>query len=131
ENKYDRMVIFGEVLPKIRKRGERDLKLPGLPPEKVMATGVGFLERAFIRIGNEEYARENKSFGLTTMKDRHVDIKGSKLRFRFRGKSGREHEVDLTDRRTAKIVSQLQDIPGQDLFQYVDDEGEVCELTSQ
>src|SRR4029077_13457583 len=99
ENKYDRMVIFGEVLPKIRKRVERDLKLPGLPREKVLATVVRLLERTFIRIGNEEYARENKSFGLTTMKDRHVDIKGSKLRFRFRGKSGREHEVDVTDRR--------------------------------
>src|SRR4029077_20131535 len=131
ENKYEKMVLFGEALPKIRKRVEADLSLPGLPRNKVLATVVHLLQRTFIRVGNEEYARENKSFGLTTMRDRHVDVKGSKLRFRFRGKSGREHEVDLTDRRTAKIVSQLQDIPGQDLFQYVDDEGEVCELTSQ
>ena len=87
--------------------------------------------RTFIRIGNEEYARENKSFGLTTMKDRHVEVKGAKLRFRFRGKSGRDHEVDVTDRRIAKIVSKLQDLPGQDLFQYVDDDGEMRDVTSQ
>src|SRR5256886_429884 len=97
ENKYDRLVVFGKALPKIRKRVARDLKLPGLPRNKVLATVVQLLERTFIRIGNEEYARENKSFGLTTMKDRHVDVKGSKLRFRFRGKSGRQHEVDITD----------------------------------
>ena len=89
------------------------------------------LERTFIRIGNEEYARENKSFGLTTMKDRHVEVKGAKLRFRFRGKSGREHEVDVTDRHIAKIISKLQDLPGQDLFQYVDDDGKVGDITSQ
>src|SRR5207253_9532705 len=88
-------------------------------------------ERTFIRIGNEEYARENKSFGLTTMKDRHVKVKGPRLRFRFRGKSGRQHEVDITDRRIAKIVSKCQDLPGQDLFQYVSDEGEVRNVTSQ
>jgi DNA topoisomerase-1 len=92
---------------------------------------VQLLERTFIRIGNEEYARDNKSFGLTTMKDRHVEVKGSKLRFRFRGKSGKDHEVDVTDRRIAKIISKLQDLPGQDLFQYVDDDGEVRDITSQ
>jgi len=97
----------------------------------VLATVVQLLERTFIRIGNEEYARENKSFGLTTMKDRHVEVKGVKLRFRFRGKSGREHEVDVTDRRIAKIVSKLQDLPGQDLFQYLDDGSEVRDITSQ
>jgi len=89
------------------------------------------LERTFIRIGNEEYARENKSFGLTTMKDRHVEVKGVKLRFRFRGKSGREHEVDVTDGRIANIISKLQDLPGQDLFQYVDHDGKVRDITSQ
>jgi DNA topoisomerase-1 len=130
ENKYDRLVVFGKALPKIRKRVASDLKLPGLPRNKVLATVVQLLERTFIRIGNEEYARENKSFGLTTMKDRHVDVKGSKLRFRFRGKSGRQHEVDITDRRIAKIVSSLHDLPGQDLFQYIDDEGEVGDITS-
>src|ERR1700730_2715235 len=131
ENKYDRIISFGKALPKIRRRIAHDLYLPGLPRNKVLATVVQLLERTFIRIGNEEYARENKSFGLTTMKDRHVEVKGAKLRFRFRGKSGREHEVDVTDRHIAKIVSKLQDLPGQDLFQYVDDDGKICDITSQ
>jgi DNA topoisomerase-1 len=131
ENKYDRMISFGKALPKIRRHVAKDLKLPGLPRNKVLATVVQLLERTFIRIGNEEYARENKSFGLTTMKDRHVEVKGSKLRFRFRGKSGREHEVDVTDRRIANIIAKLQDLPGQDLFQYVDDDGEVRNVSSQ
>lgn len=131
ENKYDRIISFGKTLPKIRRRIARDLKLPGLPRNKVLATVVQLLERTFIRIGNEEYARENKSFGLTTMKDRHVEVKGAKLRFRFRGKSGREHEVDVTDRHIAKIISKLQDLPGQDLFQYVDDDGKVGDISSQ
>jgi len=131
ENKYDRMIAFGRALPKIRRRVAKDLKLPGLPQNKVLAAVVQLLERTSIRIGNEEYARENKSFGLTTMKDRHVEVKGSKLRFRFRGKSGKEHEVDITDRRVAAIVSKLQDLAGQDLFQYVDEDGEVRDITSQ
>src|SRR5438034_6340180 len=131
ENKYDRLVNSGKALPKIRRRLKKDLVLSGLPREKVLATIVQLLERSFIRVGNEEYARENKSFGLTTMQDRHVDVKGSKLRFRFRGKSGRQHEVDVTDRRIARIVSKLQDLPGQSLFQYIDDEGDVRDITSQ
>jgi DNA topoisomerase I len=131
ENKYDRLINFGKALPKTRRRLKRDLALSGLPREKVLATVVQLLERSFIRVGNEEYARENKSFGLTTMQDRHVDVKGSKLRFRFRGKSGRQHEVDVTDRRIARIVSKLQDLPGQSLFQYIDDEGNVRDVTSQ
>jgi DNA topoisomerase-1 len=131
ENKYDRLVNFGKALPKIRRRLKKDLAMSGLPREKVLATIVQLLERSLIRVGNEEYARENKSFGLTTMQDRHVDVKGSKLRFRFRGKSGREHEVDVTDRRIAGIVSNLQDLPGQSLFQYVDDEENVRDITSQ
>src|SRR5437016_6047591 len=131
ENKYDRIVIFAEALPKIRKRVRKDLASPGLPRNKILATVVRLLERTFIRVGNQEYARENKSFGLTTMQDRHVDVTGSKVHFRFRGKGGREHEVDVTDRRIAKIVSRLQDLPGQDLFQYVDDNGHVRDNTSQ
>jgi DNA topoisomerase I len=131
ENKYDRMIAFGKALPKIRRRVASDLKLPGLPQNKVLATVVQLLERTFIRIGNDEYARDNKSFGLTTMKDRHVEVKGSKLRFRFRGKSGKEHEVDVTDRRIAKTVSKLQDLPGQDLFQYVNGDGKVRDISSQ
>src|SRR5437899_9470330 len=131
ENKYDRLVNFGKALPKIRRRVKQDLALSGLPREKVLATIVQLLERSLIRVGNEEYARENKSFGLTTLQDRHVDVKGSKLRFRFRGKSGRQHEVDVTDRRIARIVSKLQYLPGQSLFQCVDDEGKVRDITSQ
>jgi DNA topoisomerase I len=131
ENKYDRMLVFGDALPKIRRRVRADLKLPGLPRNKVLATVVQLLERTFIRVGNEEYARENKSFGLTTMRNRHVQVKGSQLRFRFRGKSGIQHEVDVEDRRMAKIVCRLQDLPGQELFQYIDEDGEVRDLTSQ
>jgi len=131
ENKYEKMVLFGRALPKIRKRLDEDLGLPGLPRNKVLATVVQLLERTFIRVGNEEYARENKSFGLTTMRDQHVEIKGSKMKFRFRGKSGIRHEVDVTDRRIARIVSKLQDLPGQELFQYLDDDGEVRDVTSQ
>src|SRR5206468_4987064 len=131
ENKFERLADFAKALPQIRKRVAHDIKLPGLPREKVLATVVRLLERTFMRIGNEEYARENKSFGLTTMKDRHVTVKGPHLRFRFRGKSGRQHEVDMTDRRIAKIVSKCQDLPGQDLFQYVSDEGEPRNVTSQ
>ena len=131
ENKYDRMVVFGKALPKIRRRVSRDLKRRGLPREKVLATVVQLLERTFIRIGNEEYAKENKSFGLTTMRNHHVDVTATKLKFSFRGKSGVQHEVDVTDRRLAKIIRQLQDLPGQEVFQYVDEEGKVQDVTSQ
>src|SRR5213080_204058 len=131
ENKFGRLADFARALPKIRRRVAQDIRLPGLPRQKVLATVVRLLERTFIRIGNEEYARDNKSFGLTTIKNRHVTVTGPHLRFRFRGKSGRQHEVDITDRRIARIVSKCQDLPGQDLFQYVSDEGEVRNITSQ
>jgi DNA topoisomerase-1 len=131
ENKYEKMAQFGEALPKIRKRVDQDLKLPGLPRNKVLATVVQLLERTFIRVGNEEYARDNKSFGLTTMRDRHVEVKGSTLTFSFRGKSGIMHEVPVKDLRIARIVSKLQDLPGQDLFQYIGDDGKRYDVTSQ
>lgn len=131
ENKYERILSFAEALPKIRRRVSKDLSLPGLPRNKVVATIVQLLEGSFIRVGNEEYARENKSFGLTTMQDRHVDVKGSKMRFRFRGKSGIKHDVDVTDRRIARIILKLQDLPGQELFQCVDENDEVRNITSQ
>src|SRR5213594_1413116 len=131
ENKFDRLAAFAKALPKIRRRVAHDMRLRGLPREKVLATVVRLLERTFIRIGNEEYARENKSFGLTTIKNRHVSVRGPHLCFRFSGKSGRQHEVDITDRRIAKIVSKCQDLPGQDLFQYVSDDGEPRNVTSQ
>jgi len=131
ESKYDRMLVFGEALPKIRRRVNKDMGLDGLPQEKVLATVVRLLGRTFIRIGNEEYARDNKSFGLTTMRNRHVDVKGAKLTFSFRGKSGVKHEIDVNDRRLANIIRKLQDLPGQDIFQYEDEAGEVRNVTSQ
>jgi DNA topoisomerase I len=131
ENKYDRMLVFGKALPKIRRRVNRDLKRRGLPREKVLATVVQLLERTFIRVGNEEYAKENKSFGLTTLRNRHVDVTATKLKFSFRGKSGKEHEVDVTDRRLAKIIRQLQDLPGQEVFQYLNENNERRKVTSE
>jgi DNA topoisomerase-1 len=131
ENKYARMVVFADTLPKIRRRVRKDMALPGLPREKVLATVVQLLEDTFIRVGNEEYARENKSFGLTTMRDRHVEVKGATVRFSFRGKSGINHEIPIKDRRTVKIVKKLTDLPGQELFQYIDDAGERHGVTSQ
>ena len=130
ENKFGRLAQFAKALPNIRRRVAQDLKLPALPRQKVLATLVRLLERSFIRIGNEEYARENKSFGLTTLKNRHVKVRGAQVVFRFRGKSGRQHEVDVTDRRVAKVIAKCQDLPGQDLFQYVEN-GEARDVTSQ
>ncbi len=130
ENKYEKMVVFAQSLPKIRRRINRDLKRRGLPREKVLATVVQLLEKTFIRIGNEEYARDNKSFGLTTMRNRHVEVKGAKLRFRFRGKSGQEHDIDTEDQRVARIVKKLQELPGQEVFQYLDEKGERRQVTS-
>ena len=123
ETKYDRIIAFGQMLPLIRRRAEQDLARPGLPREKILATVVRLLESTLIRVGNEEYARQNDSFGLTTMRDRHVDVSGSTLRFAFRGKSGIQHSVDLTDRRLARVVKRSQDLPGQELFQYLDKKG--------
>ena len=123
ETKYERMKAFGAALPKIRERVEQDLALTGLPREKVLATIVRLLEITFIRVGNEEYARENQSYGLTTMRDRHADIQGSSIRFKFKGKSGKLHNVDVNDRRLARIVKQCRDIPGYELFQYFEEDG--------
>ena len=120
--KFDRMVAFGEALPSLRQRVERDLGLPGLPREKTIATVVRLLDRSLIRIGNAEYARDNGSYGLTTLRDDHVEVEGSTVRFAFRGKSGKVHEVDLRDRRIARILRAMQDLPGQPLFQYLDEQ---------
>jgi DNA topoisomerase I len=123
ETKFGRMLAFSEVLPKIRARLEKDLALPGLPRNKVLATVVRLLECTCIRVGNDEYAKANRSYGLTTLQDKHVEISGSTLRFEFKGKSGKMHKVNLSDRRLAKIVHRCQALPGEDLFQYLDDEG--------
>ncbi len=130
-DKFERMVEFAEALPAIRERCEADLARPGLPREKVLAAVVRLLELTLIRVGNDEYARLNKSFGLTTLRDRHATIQGASVRFRFRGKSGRVHEVGLRDRRLASVVRRCQELPGQELFQYVDDEGEVRDVTQR
>jgi DNA topoisomerase-1 len=123
QSKYEHMLAFGATLPTIRERVDKHLTLPGLPREKVLATIVRLLETTFIRIGNEAYARENNSFGLTTLRRRHVDIEGSRLTFKFKGKSGVEHTINLTDRRLARIVKTCRDIPGYELFEYLDDDG--------
>lgn len=123
EAKYGRMIEFGQALPTIRARAQADLGLRGLPRQKVLATVVQLLQETTIRVGNEEYAKRNASFGLTTMRDRHVEVEGSKIRFEFRGKGGKRHTVPVSDRRLARVVKQCQEIPGQELFQYLDEDG--------
>jgi DNA topoisomerase I len=123
ETKFGRMLAFSEALHTIRTRLEQDLSRPGLPREKVLAAVVSLLECTRIRVGNEEYTKANRSYGLTTLQDRHVEISGANLRFEFRGKSGKTHTVSLKDRRLARIVQRCQALPGEDLFQYLDDEG--------
>jgi DNA topoisomerase-1 len=123
ETKFDRMIGFAQALPQIRETADRDTRREGMPREKVLATVVRLLEKTLIRVGNDEYAKQNGSFGLTTLRDGHVDVRGGRVRFTFRGKSGIQHAVDLDDRRLARIVKACRDIPGYDLFQYVDDDG--------
>lgn len=130
-DKFDRMLAFAGVLPAIRARCDEDLGKRGLPREKVLAAVVRLLELTLIRVGNDEYARLNRSFGLTTLRVRHARIEGSAIRFRFRGKSGQTHEVDLRDRRLATVVRRCQELPGQELFQYLDEAGEPSDVASE
>lgn len=130
ENKYSRMLEFGAVLPKVRKQMEAHLGLPGLPREKVMATVLSLLDTTLIRVGNSQYARDNRSYGLTTLRGRHVDVKGASIAFEFRGKSGVEHKVTVKDRRLAGIVKRCLELPGQNLFQYLDADGERHTVSS-
>jgi DNA topoisomerase I len=123
ENKYARMLDFARALPRIRRRVAADLRKPGMTREKVLSAVVALLEITAVRVGNDEYARENQSFGLTTLRNRHARVRGNKLTFRFRGKSGVQHEVHVIDHRLAKIVRQCQDLPDQQLFEYLDDDG--------
>ena len=125
KEKFERILRFAKALPKMRRLTREHLALPGLPREKVLATIVYLLEATMMRIGNDEYARENKSYGLTTLRNRHVKIDGSEVEFRFRGKSGVYHDVKVHDRRLARIIQRTRDLPGQDLFQYLDDDGET------
>ena len=128
--KYDRMLAFAESLPKIREHTDRDLERPGMPREKVLATIVRLLEDTRIRVGNDEYRKENGSYGLTTLRNRHVNVIGAEVRFTFRGKSGKQHTIELHDRRMARIIKRFLEIPGQELFQYVDGDGEVKAIDS-
>jgi DNA topoisomerase-1 len=130
QSKYGRMEAFGRTLPRIRERLEQDLALPGLPRPKVLAAVVRLLELSLIRVGNDEYARSNRSYGLTTMRNRHASVRGSKIQFEFRGKSGVDHSIDIQDRRLARVVARCQDLPGQELFEYVDGDGNVQDVGS-
>jgi DNA topoisomerase-1 len=121
--KYDRMQSFGEALPKIRARVTRDLGLPAMPRDKLLAAVVRLLDSTLIRVGSVEYARDNRSYGLTTLRKKHLEVRSGQVRFRFRGKSGIEHDVAIDDPRVARIVRRCMDLPGQELFQYVDDDG--------
>ena len=127
---FARMIAFAKALPSIRRTAERDLRKRGLPREKILGAVVRLLELTLIRVGNDEYARLNRSFGLTTMRDRHATVRGSSVRFRFRGKGGQTHEVGLRDRRLATVIRHCQELPGQELFQYVDEDGELRDVTS-
>ncbi|HEX8834876.1 MAG TPA: DNA topoisomerase IB [Abditibacteriaceae bacterium] len=130
ETKYTRMMAFGAALPHIRERTKRDLAKQGMPREKVLATIVQLLEKTLIRVGNEEYTRQNKSYGLTTMRNQHVSVEGSHTTFHFKGKSGVRHTIDLHDRRLSRVIEKLHELPGQDLFQYVDAEGAMHTIGS-
>lgn len=131
ETKFNRIMVFAKALPKIRQRVRRDLKLAGLPRPKVLATIVRLLELSLIRVGNEEYARTNNSFGLTTMRDKHVKVNGATVHFQFRGKSGKHHTIDVRNESLAKIVKRCQDLPGQELFQYLDEDGGCVDVKSE
>jgi len=128
--KFERLIDFARVLPHVRDRCDADLATPGLSREKVLAAVVRLLEMTLIRVGNDEYARLNRSFGLTTLKNRHATVTGIRVRFRFRGKSGRQYEVGIRDRRLAAVVRRCQDLPGQELFQWVDEDGEPHDVGS-
>lgn len=122
--KYDRLLAFGRALPRLRKRVEEDLARRGLPREKVLAAVIRVMEMTLIRVGNEEYAKTNKSFGLTTLRDRHAKVGSSRAVFEFKGKSGKVHQTGFNDRRLARVVKACQDLPGQRLFQYLDEDGQ-------
>ncbi len=128
--KFDRMQAFGRALPKIRRTVDRDLRRHGMPKRKVLAAVVKLLETTFIRIGNQEYAEENGSFGLTTLRNQHCQILGGVLKFKFRGKSGQNHEITLHDKRLAKIVRSCRDLPGSSLFEFIDEDGNPHALES-
>ena len=129
-DKYSRLLAFGTALPKLRQHLEAQLALPGHSRDKVMATVISLLDTTLIRIGNSQYARENRSYGLTTLRTRHVAVNGSAIAFQFRGKSGVEHQITVKDRRLARVIKRCLELPGQDLFQYLDEEGQRHTVSS-
>ena len=131
DGKFDRVIAFGLALPKLRRRLRRDLKLPGFPQDKVLAIVVALLAETLVRVGNPEYARDNRSYGLTTLRNRHLElVRGGRARMRFRGKSGQEHEVEINDQRLVELIRRCQQLPGQALFQYRDDDGTIQPVDS-
>jgi DNA topoisomerase-1 len=128
--KFDKLVAFGEALPTLRRTFRKDMARTGLPKERVVATVVALLDCCFARIGNEEYARSNGSFGLTTLRDRHARLRGRRLSLRYKGKGGKEHEAEIDDPRIVHIVKRCREIPGQDLFQYMQDDGSAGSVGS-
>ena len=131
QHKFNRMLLFGAALPLIRETTAKHLRKRGLPREKVLATVVQLLETTLIRVGNDRYAKKNRSYGLTTLRDRHVDIEGQKVKFEFRGKSGVDHEIELSDRRLANVIKRCQEIPGYEIFKYYDESGKKHDVDSE
>ena len=143
ELKFDKMLLFGQILPSIRKQIRKDLSLSGIPKEKVMALVISIMSETLIRVGNAEYAEENNTFGLTTMLNKHVQIKDNTVKFKFKGKSGKFHDIDLKNKRLAKLIKQCRELPGYDLFEYLDESGSphsigssdvnsyMCSITNQ
>ena len=130
QDKYERLVDFAKLLPRIRQRIDEDMGRRGVPREKVLATVVSLLDKSLIRVGNDEYVKDNDSYGLTTLRARHLNIEGAELRFHFKGKSGKTWRLSVRDRRIARVVRSIQELPGQHLFQYIDDAGEVRTVRS-
>ncbi|WOB51890.1 DNA topoisomerase IB [Xanthomonas hydrangeae] len=131
EGKFERVIAFGQALPKLRRRLRRDLVLPGFPREKVLAIVVALLADTLVRVGNAEYARSNRSYGLTTLRNRHMEfLRGGRARLKFRGKSGQDHEIEVDDKQLVKLIRQCQQLPGQSLFQYRDDDGQLQPVDS-
>ena len=130
ETKFARTIAFARALPKIRQQTAQDLARKGAPREKVLATVVQLLEKTAIRVGNEEYARQNGSYGLTTMRNQHAEVAGERVHFHFKGKSGKWHDIDLKDRKLASFIKKMSDLPGQTLFQYLDEDGQTRGIES-
>lgn len=130
ELKFDKMMLFGQNLPNIRKKIQEDLNLSGIPKEKVLALVISIMSETLIRVGNIEYAEENETFGLSTMRNQHVEIKGNKIKFKFKGKSGKFHEIDYNNPKLSKLVKKCQELPGHDLFEYLDEQGNTHSISS-